>query len=374
MGRSAESGDFINARELTVREPKPCEKAAWDAVVLSSAQAHGFLDWDFLDFLSSEEGGNNQILKLCCYDQDGTIAGAMAACLRQYLGRFITEPVEFFCNNPFMSLNLKTAGSYNIVEYQRVASLIERELMLRVESAALSFPAGMMDVRPFVYSGWKTNCRFIHRWDLSDTGSVWNSMASKKRAAIRRACKEYDISLSEDIAQIPYFMDLYQAESHGYGWAMTDEWKRAYVNQIRYLMRTGRCRLYTANKDGRFHGGLLVYLFENSKTAFFARSTHLTQTDPGDMMPAIYWTAAQALSESFKYADLGGSAAMPLSLYKDYLGAKITFFFEAEKNRHPILHAGLNTLRRLYSKGLWHAIGVFRRAGIKKPAARQENK
>ncbi len=322
----------------TVRELVWTDDHAWNQLVAGSPQGNAFLRSDWLRMLAETSRNDLQLLRLGVFNAREELRAGWAFLYRERHGVRVSEVFDLFYCGPML------AGDLARGERARVASALIEGAAERMDQTLAETHPTFTDVRPFMYQGWSVVPEYTHLWDLADPDAVLRSMNREKRAEIRRARERFRIGPEPMTdAAFRHFMELYRTAMAKFSWYPPQHWEELQRERIRWMEDREGCRFFAVrDADGELLAGLLALLSPEDRTAYYWRMGYGAAGRKAEVVPALYWEAAQPLCAGpLRFVNFGSSPQPALSQFKDYLGADATTHYRLIQ-RKPSLRLQLH--------------------------------
>ncbi|MBI5954338.1 MAG: hypothetical protein HY865_21995 [Chloroflexi bacterium] len=320
------------------------EGAAWDELVGSSPQGNIFLTHD-LQSVWCETDPALQLVRLGCFDGNGMLVAGQPIFFKKKFGlRIPFIPRIFYATSPVLSSTIQQDR-----ERQYLAlSVLARASQSHFPFIKIEAHPNLMDVRPYLEQGWRARPKYIHIWNISDPEAILKDMHHNRRSYVRKAQNQFLFGHETGGQIVADFLHLYRESVRKFGWRPEGNWMTALGRRIEWMQARDIVRLYTCRtKDWKLVEAVVCVLSRLNQTVYFLLIGYDHSFDREELQPAIYWHAAQDLSNDFSFADFGQTSTPKIHLAKDLLGTASVPTWRLEAPYAHYMNDYYNKLREL---------------------------
>jgi len=315
--------------ELNIVNKKDAEK--WDKLVNSSPHGTIFHTWKWLKI--AEKYTNLKLYPIISYKGTEPI-GIIPLFYKKKFIKMVFSPPPYAAI-PYLGPVLKDYDKLKEDKRLSFLSGLQREIdnfifsELKANYISISLPPGMLDCRPFIWTGYHINLFFNYILDLSKGYNyIWMQFKRKLRGDIERARKR-GVYVEEGYKEELSF--IYDALIERYR-----EQNRAVYVPKNYLFDLydefypQNLRIFVAKYENEPVGGLVALCYKN-KISFWigAAKSNVRGVSPNDL---VQWEAMKwACEHGFKYYEEIGAGTERLAQFKAKYNPILSVCFSAKK-------------------------------------------
>lgn len=295
--------------------------------------------WD--DFLTSTPGGSvyssstwlemiarlfNRELKIWTVQQKGEIVAGVGtvsfhpAPLIKMAGFLPLTPYNSVVIRPRSSDKEAKAAYYRITILSLLAEALENE----ADVINLTHHPSLVDMRPFIWRGWKSDVRYTYLIDVSNPEILWHDLHNDFRTQVRK-CQRNNVTFDVvcDGTSL-YWLYHHTYEKHG---------RKVYIDEATFcewcnvLLEKNRLAIYTASLDGQPISGVGIIKDYRGMLHEWVAGTDTEFLNLG-VASFMLWKAIEELSrEGYTCLDLNGANVAGIARHKSKLGGVLTPYY-----------------------------------------------
>ena len=303
----------------------------WDRLVDSSPHGTIFHTWKWLKI--AEKHTNLKLYPIINYKGTEPI-GIIPLFYKKKIIKMVFSPPPYAAI-PYLGPVLKDYDKLKEDKRLSFLSDLQREIdnfifsELKANYVSISLPPGMLDCRPFIWTGYQINPFFNYIFDLSKGPEhIWAQFKKRLRQDIERA-KRKEIYVEEGSKDELYF--IYNA--------IVERYKRqnravympkSYLSDLYDKFYPNNLRIFVAKYENEPVGGLVALCYKN-KISFWIGSakSNVEGVSPNDL---AHWEAIKwACEQGFKYCEEIGAGTERLVQFKAKYNPTLSVCFSAKK-------------------------------------------
>lgn len=309
--------------DFELRVLKEEEFVKWDEFVETSPQGSIFSSSLWLNVLNNAHDGKAEILGVF---NKGELVSGILVFIRQK-GPF--KAVAYPPLTPFTSVLFrepKTKRLSKIESSQKdIINLLSGYLIKNYNYISLLLDPIVMDIRPFLWLGWKPSVNYTYEADLSNIGELWDSLGKDAKYEVNKG-KKSGLSIKED-DDIAKFYNLYEKTFLKQN--MQVPIKKDFICSLfNILQKENKCKLYFATaKEGIAASAIVIW---DNKKAYYL----LAASNPKIKIGApsfLLWNMFEDMSKKFKKMDLVGANTQHIIKFKREFATRLEPYYSLEK-------------------------------------------
>jgi len=350
---------------FVIRPVRTNEDALWDAFVRRSPNGNAFLLSQTLYALAAHETPVAIVRRIGVFSVgESSLEAGWAVLVRRRVGIRYCSSFPLFYAGPMLAPEWYEPRRST----QRMDLLcgLTKEMQRGLDSMDTEAAPSLPDVRGLIYAGCVVEQNYCHVWPACEPEEVYRLPNRTKRQEAAAAAKLHLFAWYPAEAKLLQTFDrLHNETLSKFKWVAASPWRKALLQNMEALEAMGICRIFGAAPvaDPGSPCALVSVLFSHEhKTAWLWRLAY--QTEDSGLIPALYLRAAEAIKrEQGKdwSINFGGSPALSLARFKDYLGATPTPHWRIRWQRYSLrmfqwtfLKSLKEFLRRRLT--LWHIL------------------
>jgi len=315
--------------ELKVAKNNDAEE--WDELVELSPHATIFHKWKWLKIV--EKHANFKLYPIIGY-KGSTPIGLIPLFFRKraFLRMVFSPPpkVAIPCLGPLLIDYEKLKQNKketNFIEFQkRVDEFMKEEL--KANYIYITLPIGLIDVRPFIWSGYSASPSYNYVFNLSLGKDVlWKNLKKHTRKNIKRAKERLTVT-EGDVRDLRFIYsqlkERYQEQKRAIGCSLN------YLEEV-YTNFRSNIQILTAEMDGETVAGLVNLLYRNSISSWVGNAkTNIPNIYPNDLL--IWESIEYGCNNGYgTFYEIGANTAR-LARYKSNFNPSLVLNFNVRKH------------------------------------------
>ncbi len=216
--------------------------------------------------------------------------------------------------------------SYNFRVFYQIIDFLERNYRI----ISFTFPLNFIDVRPFLWRGYKEEIRYTYLADISNLDDVYNNFDS---AIVRRIKKtknlDYKIDTGKELNNVETFYDLQNLSFHRQRHSFTIT-KAQLIDFLKILISKEKVKIYTVYLDQKPVASNII-LFDNNIAYYWLAGSNPSYLDTG-LNQLLLWEAIKDMkSTGIKYFDFFGANTKSIARYKSTFNFKLYPYYNLYK-------------------------------------------
>ncbi len=300
------------------------EFAGWNELVAAAPAGSIYARPEDLDALCSAGGGTFRILAV--RQGDLLLGGIGLYERRDRGGRYVSPRLLLYYNGPVLRPAASKYPSEQTAASVKALTALELELrQLRYDSVVLKARSPLLDVRPFLASGWRATPGYTYVVSIADLANTRSRIEQNLRRLIDR-CERTGMSFSED-DDFEAFFTLHAHTMDRVGWHTYLE-VAAFRVFYQTLARQGLARLFFARlPDGQPVAAQLVLLGHPVTHTVTAGADPAHRQSGGTAF--LRWKVFERLSAlGYTANDLTDASLNPVTHFKSQLGGTLEPWLE----------------------------------------------
>ena len=310
------------------------DKECWDNLVERSPHGTIFHTWKFLEI--AKRHTNSKLYPIIGLNGDTPIGVYPIFLQKRWINKSVLSPVE---GALFLYLGPALAD-YDKLKQNKKESLsteFQREINEFVESKLkydyirIMTPPGLIDSRPFLWTGYNVKPYYTYTLDISNTESVWKSFNSQVRINIRKT-KKMGVIIKEGSKNELELIRMSLGERF-------IQWKKGYkdyLNDIFSSFYPENLRIFVGSYNKETVGGLILLCYKDKVYLWIG----LPKTNQKGIFPndLVLWESIKWASENgYKEYELMDAGNLPsLRKFKSKFNPQLSVWYSAEKYASPI--------------------------------------
>lgn len=340
------------------------EEACWDDFVRSSPNGNAFLLSATLQMLAARESPAAEVRRVGAFSAGGALEAGWAVLVRRRAGIRYCSSFPLFYAGPLLApeWNDASRATQRMELLYGLAKEMQQGLDIMDTEAAPSLP----DVRGLLYAGCVAEQNYCHVWPACEPEAVYRLPNRTKRQEAAAAAKRHCFAwYPAEPKLLQTFDRLHNQTLTKFKWVASSQWRKTLLQNMETLETMGICRIFGAAPvaDPASPCALVTVLFSHEhQTAWLWRLAY--QTEDSGLIPALYLRAAETIKREQGSAwsiNFGGSPALSLARFKDYLGATPTPHWRIRWQRYSLRMFQWNFMKSLKEflrrrLTLWHLL------------------
>jgi hypothetical protein len=311
---------------MEVRELKEGEHQLWDELVGASPQGTIFHNYFWLETASNL---TNRDLKIYgCFRGDRLIGGCSL-----YLGRykfvsFASSTVEM---TPCGGLVLEQASSSKIREQETIHNEIIYAILKVLDVSGLPYikltnSPGLIDIRPFTWSGWESKVLYTYCLDLN--GDIDAKISKKARNIIRKAAKSrITVKMSRDINA---FYDLFAMTFERQG--LKPPVTKGFMEKTIKLIDTKDAGdMWIAETDSGVAAAAEIFIWDNKRAYRWSAASNPSYRDTGAPSFLLHEVFGHLKENGFKEVNLMAANTPNLTKFMSSFNPRLVPYYSVER-------------------------------------------
>ena len=313
----------IEARELDSSEYK-----LWDRLVEESSQGNIFSSSEWLRAISSDFS----MFKLYgIFKNDLLIGGCSIFPTKHSILKCGYSPI-FGAATPYGGLVFRNEITKNVTDIESLHKSALTSLFSNFKKNIFSDgitivnSPKIMDIRPFIWAGWKTYIRYTYQINLDNT--LWDRISSRCRQTIRKALKNsINITCSDNLDE---FYDLFQL-NYSSQKMQTPVSKNLIKEVFNTFSWKKQCKLWMAKTDTGELAAAAIFVWDSKRAYGWVGASNPRIRENG-APSLLYWSIFKELSETFNELDLCGANTPNIVKFKSSFNPELVPYYQVEKS------------------------------------------
>ena len=300
------------------------EFVKWDEFVEASPQGSIFSRSLWLNVLNNAHDGKAEILGV--FKKDELVSGVLLFIRKKGPFKVVAYPPL----TPFTTVLFKESETRRLSKVESfrkdILNLISGYLIKNYNYISLLLDPTVIDIRPFLWLGWKPNVNYTYETDLSNIGELWGSLCKDVKYEVNKGKKSgLRIQEEDDISK---FYGLYEKTFSKQD--MQAPIKKDFIESMfNILNKENKCKLYFAKAKEEITASALV-IWDNKKAYYL-----LAASNPEIKIGApsfLLWNIFEDMSKKFKKMDLVGANTPHIVKFKRDFATKLVPYYSLEKS------------------------------------------